>query len=117
MVSTLFEWAKSDLAVTWLEGNGKPSTPDTVKELKFAMLCDMLVYDAMDYHHTYLDGLISEEQFGSVCVGFANLFQQPGFEAFWASWREARLAECPTFIEWMDDLIKNRALSSGSRFV
>jgi hypothetical protein len=117
VVGILTEWAKPELASVWLEGNGNTPTAESIKELQFAMLCDMLVYDAMDFHHTHLDGLTSEEQFGSVCVGYSNLLQQTGFRNFWASWREARLEECPKFIAWMDSLAATTPKATGSPFV
>jgi hypothetical protein len=117
VVSALFEWGKTEFATVWLEGNGQEAAPEAVKELQFSMLCDMLIYDAMDYHHTYTDGLQSDEQFGSVCVGFAKLLQQPGFKKFWISWRGTRLQECPEFIEWMDGLVSRKIAPTDSNFV
>jgi len=111
------EWGKSEAASVWLEGNGIQATPESVKELQFAMQCDMLIYDAMDFHHTHLEGLTSDEQFGSVCVGYSNLFQKPGFRTFWGSWREARLRECPKFIAWMDSLASTTPSATDTPFV
>ena len=72
--------------------------------MQFAMLCNMIIYDMMDFYHTHSDGLTSDEQFGSACVAYINYLQQPGMLAFWNTWKEARMQECPKFIAWGDSL-------------
>ena len=109
--------ATPDLADVWITGNGGTATPESIKELQFAQLCDMLVYDMMDFHNTHMDSLTSDEQFGSACVGYSNLLQQPGMRGFWTTWKEARMQECPEFIAWVDELTSKTTAGSNSHWV
>jgi len=104
VTTMLASWGTPDFADVWITGNGGTPTAESIKELQFAMFCDSLVYDMMDWYHTHLDGLTSDEQYGSARVGFVHLLQQPGIRAFWNTWKEDRMRECPNFIAWGDSL-------------
>ena len=104
VTTLLLSLATPDLANVWITGNGGAATEESVKHLQFAQVCDMIVYDMMDFHHTHSDGLTSDEQFGSACVAYSNILQQSGMHAFWTTWKEARTQKCPEFIAWVDDL-------------
>ena len=101
----LASWATPDVADVWIMGNGAETTNESVKELQFAMLFNATIYDMMDWYHTHLDGLTSDEQFASAHIGIANLLQQPGMRPFWNSSKEDRIQECPKFIAWGDSLL------------
>ncbi len=117
VATILTTMATPDLANVWISGNGGTPTPESVKDLQFAQLCDMLVYDMMDFHNTHIDGLTSDEQFGSACVGYSNLLQQPGMRAFWSTWKDARMQECPSFIAWGDSLVSLETASGKRNWV
>ena len=104
VVNVLIGMANSDLASAFLVGNGSLPTPDAVKRLQFAQLCNAVVYDMQDFHNQHVDGLTSDEQFGGACVGYSTLLQLPGLRAYWQQWRDSRIKVCPRFITWVDSL-------------
>lgn len=113
----LLTMATPDLANVWITGNGGTATPETVQALQFAELCDMLVYDMMDLHNTHSDGLTSDEQFGSAAVAYSNILQHSGMDAFWTTWKNARMQECPKFIAWVDSLASKPTVGSSTHWV
>ena len=117
VVTSLLAMASPDLANVWITGNGGLPTPESTKSLQFAQLCNALVYDMMDFHNQYTDGLTSDEQFGGACVAYSTLLQQPGFRAFWTTWRDARTKEAPRFIAWVDGLAAKAAPGSNPNWV
>jgi hypothetical protein len=106
IVATLVAMSNADAVAAWIAGNGGTATPDGVKNVQFAQLCNALVADMQDFHNQYSDGLASGEQFGSVCVAYAEFLQQPGVRAYWKGWRQPRLKAAPRFIAWVDGLAK-----------
>ena len=109
VVNVLLGLSNSDLAAAFLSGNGSSPTPEAVKQMQFATICNAAVYDMQDFHNQHLDGLTSEEQFGGACMGFATLLQMPGVREYWKQWRDLRTDRCPKFIAWVDELASNRA--------
>ena len=114
VVSNLVALADPDLAKAWITGNGGTATPESVKALQFAQLCNALVYDMQDFHNQHVDGLTSDEQFGGACVGYTTLLGQPGMAAYWKTWKDARTQEAPRFIAWVDSLA-DRTTAAGNR--
>jgi hypothetical protein len=104
VVTTLLSFATPEMAETWIEGNGGAATPAAMKELRFAQLCNAMIYDMLDFHNQNIDGLISKEMFGTTEVAYAVFLQQPGLRAYWASWRATRQHKAPKFIAWVDSL-------------
>jgi len=117
VANELLQMANSENAETWIKGNGGEATPESVQDLKFAQLCNLVIYDMMDFYNTHFDQLTSEEQFESACVGYSNLLRQPGFKSYWASWKASRLLACPNFIAWADALAENASADSESNWV
>jgi hypothetical protein len=117
VATSLLAMANADLANAWITGNDGTATSESVKSLQFAQLCNMIEYDMMDFHNTHIDGLTSDEQFGSACVAYSNLLQQPGMGAFWTTWKDAPMRDCPRFIDWVDGLASKRTAGSHSNWV
>ena len=107
VVTTLVAMANPDLATAWITGNGSTATPEAVTGLQFAQLCNAVVYDMMDFHNQHSDGLTSHEQFGSACIAYSTLLQQPGMRAYWTTWKTTRMQKCPRFIAWVEGLSTN----------
>ena len=112
----LLQMSDAQKAKVWIQGNGGDATPESIQELQFAQLCNLIVYDMMDFHNTNGDGLNSSEQFGSACVGYANLLRQPGFKSYWDDWKTQRSSECPQFIAWVDSLAPDDSTGEISRW-
>ena len=104
VVATLLTFASSDISAAWIAGNGGAPTPDAVKDLQFAQVCNAVIYDAMDFYNQHRDGLMSDEVFGSTEVAYSSLLQQPGMRAYWESWKGTRQHKAPNFIAWIDSL-------------
>lgn len=117
IITTLMNLANSDLANTWIAGNGGTATPETVKALQFAQLCNAVMYDMMAHYNQHTDGLMTDEMFGASVVAYRTFLQQPGLRAFWTSWREARLRESPKFIAWVDGLAAKPAVGSNPNWL
>jgi hypothetical protein len=117
VATILMSWATPEFADVWITGNGGTATQESRKDLQFAMLCDMILYDMMDFYHTHSDGLTSDEQFGSASVGYANLLRLPGMHAFWDTWKGDRTQECPKFITWVDSLAPAEGARGTANFV
>ena len=116
-VSALLTFAQSDLAGAWIAGNGGEATPEAVKSLQFAQLCNAVVNDMSDFHNQWADGLARGEQYEAACMAYSTLLRLPGVSAYWASWREGRLAATPRFIGWVDDLAKRTAVGRNPNWV
>jgi hypothetical protein len=117
VVSTLVAMAQPDIAAAWITGNGGTPTPEAVKGVQFAQLCNALVYDMSDFHNQHVDGLARGEQFRGACVGYSTLLQQPGMRAYWTAWKNTRLQAAPKFIAWVDGLAASPAEGSNPNWI
>ena len=117
VVTTLVAMANPDLAAAWIAGNGGSVTPEAVKGLQFAQLCNALVYDMADFHNQHVDGLARGEQFGGACIGYSTLLQQSGMRAYWMAWKNGRTLVAPKFIAWVDGLAAKPAAGSNQNWI
>ena len=117
VMTTLMSMANSDLASAWITGNGGAATPEAVKALQFAQLCNAFMYDMMAMYNQHADGLMTDEMFGASVVAYRTFLQQPGLRAFWMTWRDARQKEMPKFIAWVDALAAAPAAGSNPNWL
>lgn len=115
VVSTLVAFANPDLAEAWIAGNG--GTPSPIKGVQFAQICNAIVYDMSDFYNQSREGLAQGEQYEHACVGYSTLMQQPGMQAYWKAWREARAKVAPDFIAWVDGLASKVVTGSNPSWI
>src|SRR5712671_280467 len=50
VASSLLAMATPDRAAAWIKGNGGVPTPEAITSLQVTQVCNVLVYDMLDYH-------------------------------------------------------------------
>jgi len=104
VASTLLSMATPDMSAAWIKGNGGAPTPEAITGLQVAQICNVLVYDMMDYYNQHLDGLMSDEMFRASEISYSAFLQQPAMRQYWESWSAQRKSAAPMFIAWIDSL-------------
>jgi hypothetical protein len=107
VASSLLAMATTEMAAAWIKGNGGVPTPEAITSLQVTQVCNVLVYDMLDYHNQHSDGLMGDEMFRASEVSYSAFLQQPAMRAYWASWRAQRTGAAPMFIAWVDSLAAN----------
>ena len=104
VASSLLAMATPEMAAAWIKGNGGIPTPEAITNLQVAQICNVLVYDMLDYHNQHLDGLMGDEMFRASEVSYSAFLKQPAMRAYWTSWKAQRSGAAPMFIAWVDSL-------------
>ena len=104
VASSLLAMAMPEMAAAWIKGNGGAPTQEAINSLQVTQICNVLVYDMLDYHNQHLDGLMGHEMFRASEVSYSAFLQQPALRAHWKTWKAQRIGAAPKFIAWVDSL-------------